>query len=449
MLNNLSEKFDSIISRVRGYSRLTEDNISSTCDLIRDTLIDADVALSVAEEFVDTVKAQALGHEVISSLQPGQAFIALVQKELTNLMGEQASPLASPSNEPTVVLLCGLQGSGKTTTTAKLALLLRKKKKRVLVCSTDVRRPAAIEQLRILCEQTKVDFHEPGDEADQQDSIRRAETALVEAKQTLCDYILVDTAGRNVIDEEMMSEINQLAGRISPREALLVIDSTQGQQALRVAEEFNRRLEITGIFLTKLDGDARGGAAMSARATLRVPVKFIGTGEKIEDIEPFDPARMASRILGMGDIVALVEKANSEISQQRAANLERKLRRKKKATLELSDMIEQMRQAEKMGGIDKLSSHLPVSMTAKIKKANIDPRLFKRMEAIYLSMTRFERKNPHMLKGSRRSRIATGAGVEIQQVNQLLTQHAQAQKFMRKAAKNPLAAMGMMRQMMR
>lgn len=449
MLDNLSASFDTIISRVRGFSRLTEENISSTCDMIRDTLIDADVAVEVAEEFVAKVKTQALGQKIIASLRPSQAMIAMVQEELTYLMGEQASPLASRADEPGVILLCGLQGSGKTTTTAKLALLLGKQKKRVLACSTDVRRPAAIEQLRILCEQIKVDFHEPGDEAARQDPIRRAKLALDAAGQTLCDYLLVDTAGRNVIDDQMMAEIDALATEVPPCESLLVIDSTQGQQALRVAEEFNRKVAITGIFLTKLDGDARGGAAMSARASLGVPVKYIGVGEKPEDIEAFDPARMASRILGMGDIVALVEKTKAEMGQKKVASLERKLRRKKKVSLELGDMIEQMRQADKMGGLDKLTDHLPSSMNAKIKQANIDPRIFRQMEAIYLSMTRFERKNPHLLKGSRKARIAAGAGVQIQQVNQLLSQHAQAQKFMRKAAKNPLAAMGMMRQLMR
>lgn len=445
MLDDLTSGFSAIIKKVRGLSRLTEANINETVALIRITLIDADVALPVVSEFLEKVKTQALGQKVLNSLSPGQALIGLVQNELTGLMGPEAAPLIAPGNDPLVILLCGLQGSGKTTTAGKLANHLKKQKKRVLVASTDVHRPAAIEQLRLLCEQVQVDFHEPANEDESNDAVMRAKSALTAASQTLHDYVLLDTAGRNVIDEKMMGEIKEVAQNVYPSETLLVLDATQGQEALAVAKHFDEALPLTGICLTKLDGDARGGAAMSAKATLGIPIKFIGVGERLDDLQAFIPSRMASRILGMGDMVSLVESATASMGKKRAAKLERKLRRKKTVGLQLSDMIEQMRQAEKMGGVEKIADQLPSHLAAKVKNANVDPKLFKSMEAIYLSMTGFERLNPGLIKGSRKQRIATGAGVEVQQVNQLLSQHSQANKFMKKAAKNPLAAMNLMR----
>ena len=445
MLDNLTEGFSAIISKIRGQSRLTEQNITETLALIRSTLIDADVAVPVVDNFQALIKEKALGHKVLGSLTPGQALIALVQNELTELMGAQAVPLVQPANEPLAILMCGLQGSGKTTTVAKVALALKKNKHRVLVASTDIHRPAAIEQLRILCADIKVDFHEPNNEAERNLAVPRAQQALKSAQQTLHDYVLIDTAGRNVQDEEMMAEITAVSRAVIPAETLLVIDASQGQQALTVAKAFNQSLAITGVCLSKLDGDARGGAAMSARATLGVPVKFIGIGEKPTDLQPFDPARMASRILGMGDIVSLVESATAAMGKKKVDKLERKLRRKKSLGLSLEDMIDQLRQAEKLGGLDKITDQLPTRMTNKIKSANVDPNVFRRAEAIFLSMTGFERRNPHHINGSRKVRIARGSGVEVQQVNQLLMQHAQANKFMKKAAKNPLAAMNLMR----
>lgn len=445
MLDNLTDNLSSIVKKIRGQSRLTPENIQETAQLIRNTLIDADVALPVVEEFIERVTEKALGHKVLNSLTPGQALIGIVQEEITQLMGTEAVGVHMPGNDPLVMLLCGLQGSGKTTTTAKLALhLTTKYKKRVLVASTDVYRPAAIEQLRLLCEQVKVDFHEPADDI-KDDPIARATTAVKSASRTLHDYVLIDSAGRNVIDDAMMKEIKQLAKKTKAKENLLVIDSTQGQEAIVVAKKFSDAVPLTGACLSKLDGDARGGAAMSVKATVGIPIKFVGVGEKPEDLQPFIPERMASRILGMGDIVSLVETATAAMGKKQTDRLERKLRKKKSGGLSLTDMIEQMRQAEKMGGVDKIADQLPSHLASKIKNTNIDPKIFKQMEAIYLSMTKFERLNPGHIKGSRKQRIAAGCGLEVQQVNQLLAQHSQANKLMKKAAKNPVAAMNMMR----
>lgn len=446
MLDNLTENFSSILQKIRGESRLTEANINETVALISNTLIDADVALPVVEGFVARIKEQALGHKVLTSLTPSQALIGLVKNELTELMGSEASGLLMPGNDPLVLLLCGLQGSGKTTTAAKIAMYLKKRKKRVLVASSDVHRPAAMDQLERLCGTIGVDFHEP-DEAGKADAVSRATQAVKSAPQTLHDYVLIDTAGRNVIDAEMMAEVEAVSRSTYPSETLLVIDATQGQEAMVVGKKFEEILALTGVILTKLDGDARGGAAMSVKATLGLPIKFVGVGERPEDLQEFIPERMASRILGMGDIVSLVETATESMGKKRTAQLERKLRRKKTPGLQLSDMIEQMRQAEKMGGVEKIADQLPSHLAGKLKNANIDPRIFKLMEAIYLSMTKFERLNPSHIKGNRKQRIAGGAGVELQQVNQLLAQHSQANKFMKKAAKNPMAAMNAMRGM--
>lgn len=448
MLENLSEGFSSIISRVKGQSRLTEANVAETMELINDTLINADVSLPVVEGFVESVKTKAMGQKVLRSITPGQAFIKIVSDELVDLMGTESKGLISPGDQPRVILMCGLQGSGKTTTSAKLALLLKNSKKRVLAASSDVHRPAAIEQLRVLCKDIGVDFHEPS-EASENDAVKRAAEALEAANQGLHDYLIVDTAGRNVIDKEMMAEIKSVSQNVYPSETLLVIDVTLGQEGLAVAKGFDEPLALTGICLSKLDGDARGGAAMSARSVLGLPIKFIGVGEKPGDLQQFDPARMASRILGMGDIVSLVESTTDALGKAKTEKLERKLRKRKSPGLELSDMIDQMREAEKMGGLDKMVGHLPTKMAQKINAAELDPRMFKRMEAIFLSMTKFERRNPSLIKASRKVRIASGAGVEVQQVNQLLTQHAQANKIMKKAVKNPAAAMSMMRGLLR
>ena len=450
MLENLSNSFDTILNKVRGYGRISEANIEETCQLIKDTLIDADVGLAVVEDFVAKVKAESIGKKVISSLRPSESFIAIVNTELINLMGTDAVGIAKPANDPVVVLLCGLQGSGKTTTAAKLANLIKNKlKKRVLVASVDIYRPAAIEQLKILCDENQLDFHQPEKKAEQQDVLQRAKLAVSTATQTLCDYVLIDTAGRNVIDDEMMAEINSLAKTTKPKESLLVIDASLGQEAITVAKSFQEHVDLTGICLTKLDGDARGGAAMSARAVLGVPIKYVGVGEKVADIQNFDPKRMASRILGMGDVVSLVEEATSAMGAKKLKKLEQKLLKKKKNNFTLNDFIDQIKQAQDMGGINKVAESLPTNMANKIKNANINPQLYVHMEAAYNSMTRFERNNPQLINGSRKSRIAKGAGVEVNTVNQLLSHHAQTKKLLKRFSKNPMAAMGMMRGFMR
>ena len=448
MLENLSDNFSSIVNRIKGQGRLTEANVSETVDLIRDTLIDADVALDVVDSFINQVRTKALGQKILNSITPGQTLIKLVNDELVELMGSNATDLVQPGDTPRVILVCGLQGSGKTTTAAKIALKLRKEKKRVLVSSSDVQRPAAIEQLRQLCQAVKVDFYEPASEIEG-DAIRRAVSACEAATKTVEDYVIIDTAGRNVIDEPMMEELRELSAWTKPSESLLVIDSGLGQEGLSVARGFGNALDLTGICLSKLDSDARGGAAMSALATLGIPVKLIGVGEKPEDLQRFDPVRMASRILGMGDIVSLVESATAAMGEKKVDALARRQQKRKTAGLALSDMIEQMRQAESMGGFDKMIDYMPANLTKKIKSANVDPKIFRRMEAIYNSMTPFERRNPKMIKGSHKVRIASGAGVEVQQVNQLLTQHAQANKIMKRAARNPTAAMSLMRGLLR
>ena len=448
MLDKVTGGFSAILSKVRGYSRITEEQVAETCGLIRDTLIDADVALEVVESFVGTIQEEARGQKVLRSLNPAQVITALVQTELTKLLGEEGAPLAKAKNEPVVIMLCGLQGAGKTTTAAKLGALLAKDRKRVLLASTDVRRPAAIEQLRILCTENKLPFHEPAKDEDKANPLQRAVQAQAEASQSLADYLLLDTAGRSTIDAELMAELAEQAKATKPTEALLVIDASLGQKSLEVARGFGGQLQLTGICLTKLDGDARGGAAISARTVLGVPIKYIGTGEKIADLQSFNPKRMAMRILGMGDIASLVEQTTAGMGKAKTERLDRKLRRVKSRGLELGDMIDQIRQAQKMGGLEKIAEHLPTQMQGRIKANSPSPKIFAHMEAVYLSMTRFERSNPQLLKASRKARIAAGAGVEVATVNRLLKQHAQASKLMKTAAKNPAAAMNAMRGML-
>lgn len=443
MLENVTESLTAIIKKVRGQARLTEANITETADQLRDVLVDADVALDVADDFIAKVKKRALGQEVLGQLSPAEAFIGVVQKELTELFGNRAEQLAFPHAPPCSFLVAGLQGVGKTTSAAKIALFLRERKHRVLVVSTDVRRPAAIEQLRQLCEQAKVDYFEPEDK--ETTPIRRAEMALEKAKQQLHDYVVIDSAGRNSADQELMAEIEELAKITLPAETLLVLDATQGQEALATAKAFGDVLSLTGIIMTKLDGDARGGATLTARATLGIPVKMIGVGEKLDALEQFHPDRMASRILGMGDIASLVEKVSKHANTRKAADLARKLKRKRSPGLSLGDLIDQMRSAETMGGIAGMIDKLPAAAGAAVRNFNENPKAFKHMEAIYLSMSPEERKSPQILKATRKQRIANGCGLEVHQVNQLLQQHSQANKLMKRAAKNPKAMMQMLR----
>ena len=446
MLENVTSGLAGILRKMRGEARLSEKNIAAAAEQIRDTLIDADVALEVAEEFIARVRTRALGKEVIENLSPAEAFAGVVHQELTELFGgRQSAPISMPLVPPCPILLVGLQGTGKTTSAAKIALHLRERKHRVMVASTDVRRPAAIEQLRQLCSREKIDFHEP--EGDGQDPIGRAREALKSADSKLYDYVIIDSAGRNVADQELMDELETLSRAVVPAETLLVLDATQGQEALTTSKAFDEHLALTGLVMAKMDGDARGGAALSGRRLLGVPIKLIGTGEKVDALEQFHPERMASRILGMGDIVSLVEKAGKHADRAKIAKLQRKLTRKKSPGLSLGDMIEQLTHADKIGALADMSDKLPPQAASAVQNFTDNPDAIKGMEAIYLSMTPHERKLPNILKASRKRRIATGAGVDVNKVNQLLTQHAQANKLMKRASKNPKAMMQMLRNM--
>ena len=446
MLENVTSGLSAILRNMRGQARLSESNIAATADQIRDTLIDADVAVEVAEEFVASVRQQALGEKVLHSLSPAEAFVGVVHRELTELLGQQSAPISMPLVPPCPILLVGLQGTGKTTSAAKIALHLRGRRHRVLAASTDVRRPAAIEQLRQLCRREKIDFHEPSGPQDG-DPIERAREALKAADSKLYDYLIIDSAGRNAADSELMDELELLSRAVVPAETLLVLDATQGQEALTTARAFDARLALTGLVMAKMDGDARGGAALSGRRVLGVPVKLIGTGEKVDALEQFHPERMASRILGMGDIVGLVEKAGQQADRAKIAKLQRKLTRRKSPGLSLADMIDQLTHADKIGALADMTDKLPPQAASAVQSFADNPGAIRTMEAIYLSMTPSERRTPAILKASRKRRIAAGAGVEVNRVNQLLTQHAQANKMMKRAAKNPKAMMQMLRSM--
>ena len=450
MLDSLTTGLSEIIRKIRGQTRFTKKNITEISAQIRDTLIDADVAVAIADDLVEQVCAEAIGHKVLDSLTPSQGFVGVVHRHLTAMLGSEASPIAKPLVPPCPILLAGLQGTGKTTTTAKLAIHLKKQKSRVLVASTDVKRPAAIEQLRQLCAQGAVEFHEPEKDLDQ--PLARASAALAEARAKLADYVLIDTAGRNIMDAQLMTELNELTRAVLPAESLLVLDATQGQEALATAKAFNEVLALTGLIVTKLDGETRGGAVISAKAVLGYPVKMVGTGEGLEALEEFIPDRMASRILGMGDIMGLIEQANRKITRKSRKALDvigRKNQPQYKAGgITLTDFIEQLRATESMGGLEKITEKLPVDLSRTVRKGFADDSVIKRTEAIFLSMTPTERAHPNLLKAARKRRVASGAGVDVQQVNRMLNQYAQTNKLMKRAAKNPKALTQMMRSMM-
>jgi signal recognition particle subunit SRP54 len=428
MLDNLTARLAKIVKHVRGEARLTESNIEQALREVRIALLEADVALPVVKDFIAAVKSRALGAEVAGSLSPGQAFIGVVHRELARLMGEANAGLALAVAPPAVILMAGLQGSGKTTTVGKLARLLREEqKKKVLVVSADVYRPAAIEQLKTVAAQAGVDFlashsnEKPGEIA------RRA---VEHARTHYHDVVIVDTAGRLAIDEQMMREIAELEAALEPAETLFVVDAMQGQDAVNVARAFAERLPLTGVVLTKLDGDARGGAALSVRHVTGKPIKFAGTGEKLAGLEPFHPERMASRILGMGDIVSLVEEAHRQVGLEEAKKVAEKIRKGKGFGLE--DFKSQVQQMRKMGGIAALADKLPAQFAGRINPAQLqDDRQFRRIEGIINSMTPQERARPELIKASRKRRIAAGAGVPVQEVNRLLKQFEQMQQMMK------------------
>ena len=442
MFDNLTQRLTQTMQKLRGKGRLTEDSIKETLREVRIALLEADVALPVVQSFINQVRERALGQEVISSLQPGQALVKIVHDELVQIMGEENEALDLKTNPPVVVLLAGLQGSGKTTTTAKLAKHLKEQaKKKVMVVSCDVYRPAAIDQLKTLAEQVDVLFH-PSSAADQPVAI--AKQALDAARKQFADVLLVDTAGRLHIDTDMMDEIRQLHAAVSPHETLFVVDSMTGQDAANTAQAFNEALPLTGVILTKTDGDARGGAALSVRQITGKPIKFVGTGEKIEALQAFHPERVASRILGMGDVLSLVEDVQRHVDKDKAEKLARKI--KKGKGFDLEDFRSQLEQMQSMGGLSSLAEKMPgMGELPEHVKNRVNDRQTVSMIAIINSMTPQERRFPDVIRGSRKKRIASGSGTQIQDINRMLKQFSQMQRMMKKFGKGGMK--GMMRKM--
>ncbi|GAB2945340.1 signal recognition particle protein [Aquaspirillum soli] len=429
MLDNLTNRLSGVIKTLRGHARLTEDNIADAMREVRMALLEADVALPVVKNFVASVKERALGQEVMGSLTPGQAIIGVVHEELVKLMGAQNDALNLAAVPPAIILMAGLQGAGKTTTVGKLAKLLKEKhKKKVLVVSADVYRPAAIEQLQTLAKQLDVEFF-PSDPS--QKPVAIALAAVDHAKRHFFDVLLVDTAGRLAIDAAMMEEIKALHAALNPVETLFVVDAMQGQDAVNTAQAFNEALPLTGVVLTKLDGDSRGGAALSVRHVTGKPIKFIGVGEKLTGLEPFHPERMASRILGMGDVLSLIEDVQKGMDQAEALKMAKKLKSGK--GFDLEDFKAQIQQMRKMGGMVSLMEKMPgqLGQLAKgVQGAEAD-KAVNRIEGIINSMTREERAKPDLIKASRKRRIAAGSGVTVQEVNRLLKQFEETQKMMK------------------
>ena len=437
MFEVLSERLDGVFRRLRGQGRLSEENIAESLREVRRALLEADVQLQVARDFVARVQEQALGQEVLRSLQPGQQLVKIVHEELVALLGGRTAELSLGGSPPAVILLVGLQGSGKTTLAAKLASLLLRRGRKPLLAAADIYRPAAAEQLEVLGRQVGVPVVSRPELHDVPEIAREARRV---AREQLRDVVIVDSAGRLHVDDELMRELEAVRAAVSPQETLLVLDAMTGQEALRVAQDFDRRIPLTGVALTKLDGDARGGAALSLRAVLGKPIKLVGVGEGLDDLEPFHPDRMAQRILGMGDVLTLVEKAQEVYDEDQARELERKVRRQ---ALTLEDFLEQLQAVKKMGPLDKVLGMLPgVSATSLAQaREHLDNRQLQRVQGIVHSMTLAERRNPRLLDGSRRRRIARGSGTSVQEVNQLLTQFDQMKRMMKSMTANPRQAM--------
>ncbi|HWP18131.1 MAG TPA: signal recognition particle protein [Burkholderiaceae bacterium] len=429
MASTLSERLSRLVKQMRGQARITESNVQDMLREVRMALLEADVALPVVRDFIARVKEKALGQEVVGSLSPGQALVGVVHRELAATMGEGTSDLNLATQPPAVVLMAGLQGAGKTTTTAKLAkYLIEKRRKKVLTVSADVYRPAAIEQLKTVTRAAGAEWF-PSSASDQPVAIARA--ALDHARRHYFDVLLVDTAGRLAIDEAMMAEIKQLHAELKPVETLFVVDAMQGQDAVNTARAFKEALPLTGVVLTKLDGDSRGGAALSVKQVTGAPIKFAGVSEKIDGLELFDADRHAGRVLGMGDIVALVEEVQKGVDMQAAQKLAEKV---KSGGFDLNDFLVQISQMKKMGGLSGLLDKLPTQIAAKAGQADMDraEREVRRMEGIINAMTPLERRKPEIIKASRKRRIAAGAGVQVQEVNRLLNQFEQMQGMMKK-----------------
>jgi signal recognition particle subunit SRP54 len=426
MFDNLSEKFQKVFKHLRGQGKLTEANIREALREVRMALLEADVHYKVAKDFVAGIADRAVGREVLDSLTPGQQVIKVVNEALTDLMGGQAVPIKLIGHPPLGILMVGLQGSGKTTTTAKLARRLVNEKRRPCLVPADVYRPAAIQQLTTLAQQLNLPVYPSSVEQNPEQIVREA---ILFAKQQNCDTLLVDTAGRLHVDTELMEELTRIKSILSPSEILLVVDSMTGQDAVQVAGAFHEALQITGVILSKLDGDARGGAALSIRSVTGCPIKFIGTGEKLDALEVFHPDRMSSRILGMGDMLSIIEKAQEAFDEKQAVELARKF---KEDTFTLEDFRDQLRQVKKLGSLQQIVNMLPgMGMLKELKNVQVDEREFVRMEAIINSMTREERKNADILNGSRRRRIAVGSGTTVPEVNRLMKSYDEARRMMR------------------
>ena len=419
----LTSRLQSVFDKLRGRGKLTEEDVNEALREVRLALLEADVNFKVVRDFIAKVKEQAIGQEVMKSFTPGMVVIDIVNKQLTELMGGTQSRLAKAAKPPTVIMMAGLQGAGKTTTSGKLAKWLQKQNHRPLLVAADVYRPAAIRQLEVLGGQIGVPVFSLGEKADPVDIARQG---VAHAREHNLDYVIIDTAGRLHIDEDMMGELERIRAAVEPDEVLLVVDAMTGQDAVNVAEHFNSRMALTGVILTKLDGDTRGGAALSVKAVTGCPIKFAAMGEKIDALEPFHPERMASRILGMGDMLTLIEKAQAAIDAERAAELERKMRR---AEFTFEDFLEQMEQIKKMGPLDQLFDMIPGM--GKLKGFRVDEKQMARVEAIIRSMTREEKRNPDILNASRRRRIAEGSGTSIQDVNRLIKQFEDMKKMMK------------------
>lgn len=424
MFESLTEKLENAINKIKGCGTITEDNISDAMREVRLALLEADVNYKVVKEFTNKVKEKALGEEVKKSLKPGDVFLKILKDELLELLGDGNSSLDLSSN-PSIIMLVGLQGSGKTTTIGKLANLLRKKKgKKPLLIAADVYRPAAIDQLKQLGRELNIEVYEEG----QNDAVKIAENGVNYAKEKGYDLVLIDTAGRLHVDEKLMDELKSINEKVNPSEIILVIDAMIGQDAINVINGFNDKLPLTGTILTKMDGDTKGGVALSARHLTGVPIKFIGTSEKLDGLTEFDPERMVSRILGNGDIMSIIEKAESVIDEKEAMTTAKKMQSGK---MDLEDFLSQLRQIKKLGPLENLLKLLPGARKMGLNNISIDPKQFARLEAIISSMTIKERKNPDIIKSSRKQRIANGSGTSVQEVNKLLNQFDQMKKMMK------------------
>lgn len=426
MFENLSEKLQSAFKTIRGHGKLSEQNIKDALREVRMALLEADVNFRVVKDFVERIRKRAVGREVLKSLSPGQQLIKVVNEELTELMGKEKSGLHFASDPPTSMLLVGLQGSGKTTTAAKLASMLRHDNHKPLMVAADVYRPAAITQLQVLGGQLGIEVYADSDERDPRNICKQA---IQKATGEGFDVVLIDTAGRLHIDQELMQELRDLKALLSPKEVLFVADAMTGQDAVTVAEQFNKDLDVTGVVLTKLDGDARGGAALSIKAITSKPIKFVGVGEKLDQLEAFHPERMASRILGMGDVLSFIEKIEKSIDEEKAQELEKKILEQ---TFTLADFRDQLHQVRSMGPLDQLMEMIPGMNTKALKNFQVDEKEFVRLEAIINSMTPQERINHRLINSSRKKRIAKGSGTEIRDINKLLKQFEQTRKLMKK-----------------